>query len=117
MTNQALGLLLLSFFITSILLVPFIDFLYKLKLRRREQVTKDVFNQNTPIFDKFHSWKKGTPIGGGLLIIATVTGVTLWSYGLLAKTPKPWELFILLFSFISFGLLGLYDDIKKDLWL
>jgi phospho-N-acetylmuramoyl-pentapeptide-transferase len=113
MTNQALGLLLLSFFITSILLVPFIDFLYKLKLRRREQVTKDVFNQNTPIFDKFHSWKKGTPIGGGLLIIATVTGVTLWSYGLLAKTPKPWELFILLFSFISFGLLGLYDDIKK----
>ena len=111
--NQVLGLLLLSFFITSILLVPFIDFLYKLKLRRREQITLDAFNKATPIFDKFHSWKKGTPVGGGLLIIPVVTVLTLWAYGLMGRLPKPWELFVLLFTFISFGLLGLYDDIKK----
>lgn len=111
--SQVLGLLLLSFFITSILLVPFIDFLYKLKLRRRDQETRDAFDDRTPIFDRFHSWKKGTPVGGGLLIIVVAAAITLWSYGLLEKLPKPWELFVLLFAFISFGLLGLYDDIKK----
>lgn len=111
--SQILGLLLLSFFITSILLIPFIDYLYKLKLRRRDQETRDAFNNRTPIFDKFHFWKKGTPVGGGLLVIVVVTAITLWSYGLFEKSPKPWELFVLLFAFLSFGLLGLYDDIKK----
>lgn len=104
---------MLAFFITFILLIPFIDFLYKIKLRRQKQVTKDLFNKKTPLFDKLHGWKVGTPFGGGILIVIIVSILTLWSYGLFAVEVKPWELFVILFSFISFGLLGLYDDLKK----
>lgn len=111
--TQVLGLLLLSFFLTSILILPFIDYLYKLKFRRQKQKTLDAFEKLTPIFDKFHAWKAGTPIGGGLLIIFVVSLLTLWSYGLFCTPVKSWEVFVLLFTFCSFGLLGLYDDIKK----
>ncbi|MDP2649925.1 MAG: phospho-N-acetylmuramoyl-pentapeptide-transferase [bacterium] len=110
---QVLGLTLLSFFITSILLIPFIDFLYKIKLRRQKQVTKDIFNKKTPVFDKFHTWKVGTPFGGGILIILVTSILAIWSYGIFDTNIKPWELFVILFSFIGFGLLGLYDDLRK----
>lgn len=108
-----LGLTLLSFFISMILLVPFIDFLYRIKLRRQNQITKDPFNKHTPLFDKFHKWKVGTPIGGGILIILVTTVLAMWSYGILSVPTKGWELFVIFFSFVSFGLLGLYDDAKK----
>lgn len=112
---QLLGLLLLSFLITSLLLVPFIDYLYKIKLRRQNQKTVDMFDKRTPIFDRLHQWKKGTPVGGGLLVIVIVTILTIWSYGLFNFNPKPEEIFILLFTFLSFGALGLYDDIRKTM--
>jgi len=111
--EQLLGLTISSFFVTAILLVPFIDFLYRIKMRRQHQVTKDMFNKRTPIFDKFNSWKTGTPVGGGLLILLVVTIWTFWAYGILNTTLKPWEIFVLFFTFISFGLLGFYDDLKK----
>jgi phospho-N-acetylmuramoyl-pentapeptide-transferase len=110
---QLLGLTILSFFITMILLIPFIDFLYKVKFRRVKQITRDPFNKRTPVFDKYHEWKVGTPIGGGLLIIGVVTILTLWAYGIFSAIIKPWELFVIFFSFISFGALGFYDDLKK----
>lgn len=108
-----LGLIILSFFISGILFVPFIDFLYKIKLRRQKQITKDIFNKRTPLFDKFHGWKVGTPFGGGGLIIFVVTIISLWAYGMFSVDIKGWQLFVILFSFISFGLLGFYDDLKK----
>ncbi len=108
-----LGLAILSFFITGVLLIPFIDFLYKIKLQRANQKTKDPFNKRTPIFDKFHAWKAGTPIGGGILIILVVVVLSQWAYGMLGTETKAWEIFVILFSFISFGLLGTYDDFKK----
>jgi phospho-N-acetylmuramoyl-pentapeptide-transferase len=108
-----LGLTILSTFITSILLVPFIDFLYKIKLRRRNQETKDMFNKRTFFFDKFHAWKVGTPVGGGALIILVVSILTMWSYGILGISVNPWTIAVILIAFIGFGLLGLYDDFKK----
>jgi phospho-N-acetylmuramoyl-pentapeptide-transferase len=111
--SQLLGLALLSAFITSILIIPFIDFLYKIKLRRQKQATVDIFNKPTPLFDKFNGWKVGTPFGGGILIIFVTAILSLWSFGMLNVTINPWELFIILFTFISFGVLGLYDDGKK----
>lgn len=110
---KLLGLILLSLFITGVLLVPFIDFLYKMKLRRVRQKTVDMFNKPTPTFDKFNNWKAGTPVGGGILIIAVVCTLTFWAYGLLETKINPWEIFAIMFAFISFGVLGFYDDLKK----
>lgn len=111
--EQLLGLTLLSMFFTGILIIPFIDFLYRIKLRRQNQHTVDIFNKPTPVFDKYNSWKVGTPFGGGALIIVVVTILSLWSYGLFSVEVSKWEIFVLLFSFISFGVLGFYDDLKK----
>jgi len=111
--EHLLGLTISSFFVTALLLVPFIDFLYRIKLRRQNQVTKDMFDKKTPIFDKFNSWKVGTPVGGGLLILLVTIIWTFWAYGIFNLSLKPWEIFVIFFSFISFGLLGFYDDLKK----
>lgn len=110
---QIFGFAILSLFITAVLLVPFIDFLYKIKLQRQKQKTRDIFNQPTDFFNKASEWKVGTPFGGGLLIILVVTLLTLWAYGLFSVEVKFWELFALLFTFIGFGVLGFYDDIRK----
>ncbi len=93
-----LGILIFSAIINSIAIVPFIDFLYRAKFNRR-----------------------GTPLGGGVLIISTVTllyallfpvlspmGVSITSFFSIKE-----ELNIIFFTFISFGLLGFYDDIVK----
>lgn len=113
--EKIFGFAILSFFVTAILIVPFIDFLYKLKLQRLSQKTRDIFNQPTPVFDKLNNWKRGTPFGGGLLIIFVVTIVTLWAYVIFNVEVSFWELFVLLFSFAGYGALGFYDDVKKIL--
>jgi phospho-N-acetylmuramoyl-pentapeptide-transferase len=121
MIHLYLGLLLFSFLITSILVVPFINLLYKLKFQRQKQVTLDFLNQKTPIFDKYHSQKSGTPVGGGLLIIGAVTLLFFLIFPILRFTnifissnyQITTELQIIFFTFISFGTLGLYDDILK----
>ena len=106
---------------TAILLVPFINLLYRLRFTRRVQVTRDAFNKKTPIFDKFHQHKQGTPVGGGLLMIAVV-GLLFFLLFPLAKYvgvdvthvyPISAEVHVLFFTFLSFGLLGLYDDMMK----
>ena len=116
-----LGLLLVSFFVNGLLFVPFINLLYRFKFQRKNQKTKDAFENRTPIFDKYHSLKAGTPVGGGLLIIATTSILFGLSVFLLpffwvkvtSVYPLIDEVKILLFTFISFGFLGLYDDVKK----
>ncbi len=116
-----LGFLLFSWFLTSALYVPFIRLLYKWKFQRLKQKTLDVFNKRTPIFDKFHGKKAGTPVGGGLLIILITTILfptllVLMRYfwvPITAVYPMGREIRILLFTFVSFGLLGLIDDVKK----
>jgi phospho-N-acetylmuramoyl-pentapeptide-transferase len=116
-----LSLLIFSFIITSIAIVPFINFLYKIKFRRRLQKTKDFQGRHTPIFDKYHSWKTGTPVGGGLLIIASVTFMFLLLFPLIKQMglyitsahPIHKETLVIFIAFLSFGALGLYDDLYK----
>ncbi len=117
-----LGLLLTSFFITAAAIIPFINVLYKLKFRRLSQASSiDAFGKLTPVFNLFHKHKAGTPLGGGLLVIVVVCflfafifpllrffGITITHIHPLAK-----EINVIFFTFISFGLLGLYDDTKK----
>jgi phospho-N-acetylmuramoyl-pentapeptide-transferase len=117
-----LGALVLSFVINSLVLIPFINMLYKFKLQRQKQYTKDAFNNPTPIFDKLNKNKKGIPIGGGLLIITTTTIIFILSLLIMYYFWIPItsnynntnsEVKILLFTFISYGVIGLYDDVKK----
>lgn len=121
MLHLYLGLLLFSFLTTSVLVIPFINLLYRLKFQRQNQKTLDFQNRRTPIFDKYHATKSGTPVGGGLLIIVSVSVLFLFLLPLLklsrvfisANYQINYELEIIFFTFISFGLLGLYDDIFK----
>ena len=109
-----------SFLITGILVVPFIDFLYKIKFTRRVEAPKI---GKVPLFDKLHDKKAGTPVGGGVLIIAVVCLLFAFTFpvsrylGVFIQTAYSLrvELFVIFFTFISFGLLGLLDDYKKML--
>jgi len=113
---------MLSFILTSLAVIPFIDLLYYLKFQRAKQKTRDAFGKLTPIFDKFHQQKAGIPVGGGLLVIGVVATLfslmlpLLESLGLDVTTVyenRSAEVGILFFTFLSFAMLGLYDDIKK----
>jgi phospho-N-acetylmuramoyl-pentapeptide-transferase len=116
-----LGLVLFSWLLASILYVPFIRFLYTWRFQRAKQKTLDAFEKRTPIFDRFHQKKAGTPVGGGLLIIILTTilfpvSLLLMKYFWVPITsvyPIASEIKILLFTFVSFGMLGLLDDAKK----
>ena len=119
------GLILLSFLTISALLVPFINLLYKIKFQRQTQKTVDIFEKRTPIFDRLHAHKVGTPLGGGLLVVFVVVFLTIFfifyrrftGLEIISIYPFEKEIFILLFTFISFGLLGLYDDLRKTFGL
>lgn len=117
-----LSLLILSFIVTSVAIVPFINLLYALKFQRAQQETRDAFGVLTPIFNHFHKVKAGVPVGGGLLIITVVSILfsavipLLYRFGIeitSVYTAASTEINILFFTFLSFGILGLYDDIKK----
>jgi len=117
-----LGVLMLSFILSSIAIVPFIDLLYKLKFQRAEQNTRDAFGVLTPIFNKFHEKKAGVPVGGGLIVIAIVSTLFVLLMPLMTRfgitvtsnyKDIQAEVNVLFFTFMSFGILGLYDDIKK----
>lgn len=116
-----LGLLILSFALTSGLLVPFINLLYRLRFLRQKQKTRDAFGKLTPIFNKLHAWKAGTPSGGGALVIVVVAllfALILPIMGFFGFEPShvypiKEEINVIFFSFLAFGFLGLYDDIMK----
>ncbi len=112
----------ISFIVNSILIIPFINFLYKTRFQRVAQKTKDVFNKSTPVFDKYHDHKAGTPVGGGILTVITTVLVysififmfTIFNRPIISNFPSiVSEVKIMLFAFISFAFLGLYDDLNK----
>ncbi len=116
-----LGNVIISFIATSLLIVPFINMLYRIKFQRQKQVTVDALGKKSPIFDKFHHHKAGTPVGGGALIIAVIallSPLVLFlmqasGFPILPVYPLKPEITILFFTLFSFGALGLYDDAKK----
>jgi phospho-N-acetylmuramoyl-pentapeptide-transferase len=117
-----LSVLILSFIVTSIAIVPFINMLYYLRFQRLQQETRDVFGKLTPIFNRFHQKKAGVPVGGGLLVIGIVAVLFALILPLLnifgVEITSVYddirsEVNVIFFTFLSFGFLGLYDDIKK----
>ena len=113
-----LGLIIFSFVVTSVLIVPFIDLLFKLKLQRRKEAPK---KGKVPLFDKLHDVKAGTPIGGGILIILVVGLLFIFIFPFASRMgvyirsafKLKDEIFIILFTYFSFGALGFLDDYVK----
>jgi phospho-N-acetylmuramoyl-pentapeptide-transferase len=110
--QELLGLVLISFAVTAFLIVPFIDLLFFLKKKfEKGTVEKDL--SDTPIHDKLMKADEATPSGGGILLIlvlVTISLIAAWFIPLIELTP----LKILIFTVLSFGGLGLVDDIR---WL
>ncbi len=101
LAKSILGLMI-GFFLAVILGYFLIPFLRKLKLK-----------QNISEFLAFrHSGKQGTPTLGGIIFIVPtiITMIVLYLRGSLEISAS---LLIILFVFISYGLLGLVDDLKK----
>ena len=116
MQSLFLGLILISFFINSIIIVPFINFIYRIGFIERKPSKKRA--QESPI-DKLHLNRPRMLLGGGIPIILTTTIIYLLSTVFL---PSEWqdsiypfvdEVHLILFTFLSFALLGFYDDWVK----
>lgn len=112
---ELLGLVLLSFAVTSFFMVPFIDLLYFLRSKYRKPIPKGYNDATTPIHNKLLAGKDlDTPVGGGLLLIFLVTALVSLYTGI-SGMPQQSYLNILLFALLAFGAIGLIDDVKKVL--
>lgn len=113
-----LGVLLFSFIVHAFSIVPFVNFLYKLKFfKNKTAISKDKTDEAS-----IHIRSKSrTPEGGGLLIIVITSLIFAFVMPLLKRLgfeithvyPINDEINVLFFTFVSFGLLGLYDDVIK----
>jgi phospho-N-acetylmuramoyl-pentapeptide-transferase len=114
----ALGLVIFSFSVTSLLVVPFINLLYSLRLTRRKEAPKKGV---VPLFDRLHDKKAGTPVGGGILLILVISVIFYSVFpfashmGVFIRSAFHFktEMFVILLTFIAFGFLGLMDDLIK----
>lgn len=113
-----LGVLIISFIVHSFSIIPFINFLYNLKFfKNRTAISVEKTDEaSTHIRSKAR-----TPEGGGLLILV-ITGLIFsislpimkyLGFEITHVYPINDEINIIFFTFIAFGLLGLYDDIIK----
>lgn len=113
-----LGVLLLSFIIHAISIVPFINSLYQFKFYKN----KTAVNRSRKDEASEHIRSKSrTPEGGGLLIIIITSLTFVFTMPILKLLgieithvyPINDEINVIFFTFIAFGLLGLYDDVIK----
>jgi phospho-N-acetylmuramoyl-pentapeptide-transferase len=120
-----LGMVVASFVTTAALIVPFINYLYRMKFVKKEEkkeVRKYATAELAAIRAK-HDLKAGTPTGLGILLVAVTVMVFLTALPflagregigrLLAGHNIGWEVGVLMINFLGFGLIGLYDDVMK----
>lgn len=113
-----LGVLIVSFIVHAFSIVPFINFLYHLKFFKNRTA---ISQEKTDAASAHIRSKARTPEGGGLLILVITSLIFSLSLPIMKYLgfetthvyPINDEINIIFFTFISFGLLGLYDDIVK----
>lgn len=92
-------------------MVPFIDLLFYLKRRFERGEILSKVSEKLPIHNRLMKGDINTPSGGGILLILILTVLSLL-YNFLFAFPNPSTLNILLLTLLSFGVLGLIDDIR-----
>ncbi|HEX9007790.1 MAG TPA: hypothetical protein VF837_00830 [Patescibacteria group bacterium] len=113
-----LGVLLFSFLVHAVLIVPFIDFLYKLRLYKKKT---SIAEEMTDTASMHIRSKAKTPEAGGIIIVVITSLIFSFIMPILKRLGFEIthvfaineEINIIFFTFISFGLLGLYDDVVK----
>lgn len=113
-----LAILMFSFVIHSFTIVPFINLLYKLKFFKSKTA---VSNDKKDEASSHIRSKAKTPEGGGFLILIVTSLIFVFvlpvlkylGFEIIHVYPINDEINIIFFTFLSFGLLGLYDDIVK----
>ncbi|MDO8637948.1 MAG: hypothetical protein Q7R43_00080, partial [Candidatus Daviesbacteria bacterium] len=109
---ELLRLIIISFFVTSFFLLPFIDLLFYLRSKKLSSTqTVKIKKSDTPLHDQLMKKDFSIPVGGGLLLIPVVLILTVVYFNFLHNKIS-WEIFVIFFSMISFGLLGLMDDLR-----
>lgn len=111
--SYLLGLVLLSFAASSFFMVPFIDLLFYLKNRFEREGLEEKSKSQTPIHDSLMKKDINTPHGGGILLIIVILALSAL-YSIFIPARDLMNLKILLFTLLSFGALGLVDDVN---WL
>src|SRR5690606_25321167 len=93
----------IAFLITVLLSPIFIPFLRRLKFGQsiREEGPKS------------HQKKSGTPTMGGIMIIVSIIATSLIMVWRLSPNGIGYEMMILLFVLLGYGLLGFLDDFIK----
>lgn len=113
-----LGVLLFSFIVHAASIIPFINSLYQFKFFKN----KSAVNKSKKDEASEHIRSKSkTPEGGGLLIITITSLIFVFlmpflkflGFEIIHVYPINDEINIIFFTFLSFGLLGLYDDVIK----
>lgn len=105
------GLVLLSFIVTSLFLVPFIDLLFFIK-RRFEKKEKIKRISDTPIHDLLMKADEKTPSGAGILLVF-ILAVSSSIYVFFNRSGADIvSLKILLVTLFFFGALGFVDDVQ-----
>lgn len=106
-----LGLLLFSFVMTSVCIVPFIDLLFYLKRRFEREEFGKIVESKTPIHDKLMKDDIDTPSGGGILLVLMLVLIST-VYVFINRDLNLIHFGILTFTAVSFGFLGFVDDVK-----
>ena len=117
---QILGLVLISFLVTSFIMIPFIDWLFILRERHIKNGNKNInkkenlaVNKSTPIHNLLLKGKDiHTPVGGGIPIILVVVTLTVLIL-ILTNHTFDTETYILIFTMLAFGFIGFMDDLRK----
>jgi len=95
------------------LYIPFIGLLYKLKMQKDEESGRtDILGKQATTFQKLHAHKKGTPIGGGILVMLVTAFGFYWLGGMTPDLHLSKAKYLLL-TYMVFGAFGLYDDVRK----
>lgn len=120
-----LGMVVASFAVTAALIVPFINYLYRMKFVKKEErrEKRQFATAELAAIRARHDLKAGTPTGLGILLVVVTAASFVLALPFLAGRegvgrlisghPLGWEVAVLLFNFLGFGLIGLYDDVLK----